>query len=130
LLSRFVDFGSRLVSKSREVYKSQSGTLKSNADLEITCTRLKSLAAPLAEASNDAALSEICKGCVEISDDLVLRLENLKVPAGHKYKRWKSFRQALKSVWQKERVQEVKQRLDDYRLQLDTLVGVSLGDDF
>jgi len=129
-IPRFVDFGSSLVSKTRDVYKSQSGALESNIELENICARLKALALPLAGSPDDEGLQEICAGCVDISNELGIRLEKLKVPPGHNHKKWKSFRQALKSVWAKERIEDIKRRLDDFRLQLDTHIRVVLRQEF
>jgi hypothetical protein len=53
------------------------------------------------------------------------KLEKLKVPEGHPHKKWKSFRQALKSVWSKEKIKEVAQRRANLRMELDTHVIMS-----
>jgi hypothetical protein len=64
--------------------------------------------------------------CVKISDALFCLLEKLKVPRDAKYRSWKSFRQALKSVWSKHEIDELSERLFVFRDQLQFRTLVSL----
>lgn len=64
--------------------------------------------------------------CVALSTELLQGLETLKVPDGHKHRRWKSFRQALKSVWSNRDIDVVANRLQLHQKELDAHVLVSL----
>jgi hypothetical protein len=71
-------------------------------------------------------MEKICEACVKLSKELVDRLEKLKVPDGHPHRKWKSFRQTLKTVWSKEKIEEVATKLAKLRTELDTHVIFSL----
>jgi hypothetical protein len=61
-----------------------------------------------------------------MSKELLVRLNQLKVEDGRKNRRWKSFRQALKSVWCKSAVDEIAKRLEYFKKELDGHILVSL----
>jgi hypothetical protein len=84
------------------------------------------MTAPLQGIQGDRILEQICSRCVEVSRELVQRLDNLKVPEDHRHKKWKSFRQALKSVLGKSKIEEIKGRLHGFRMELDTHVLLGL----
>lgn len=63
---------------------------------------------------------------IEISKELSTRLNKLKVPSGHRHKKWKSFRQALKSTASKEKIKDIKQRLEALKAELDTHVVLNI----
>jgi hypothetical protein len=136
---QFVDYSTKVVSKGKELYKSIDGALSENIELETASIRLRSLISNLQDSLRHCqqtqqgsvdpsfqALEAICKGCMEVSKELVTELEKLKVPEGHPQKKWKTFRQALKSVWSKERIKEISDRLVTLKSDLDTHVILSL----
>ena len=137
---QFIDYSTRIVSKGKELYKSADGALAENIELETASVRLQNLSRTLKDSlranqqapkegvasKNDGALETICEACVTVSKEFVDKLENLKVPEGHSHKKWKSFRQALKTVWTKEKIEEVAQRLAKLRADLDTNVLLSI----
>lgn len=137
---QFIDYSTRIVSKGKELYKSADGALAENIELETASVRLQNLSRTLKDSlranqqapkegvasKSDGALETICEACVTVSKELVDKLENLKVPEGHSHKKWKSFRQALKTVWTKEKIEEVAQRLAKLRADLDTNVLLSI----
>lgn len=71
--------------------------------------------------SSDAqVLQAICQKCEELSIDLLLRLNKLQT--GDNHRKWKSFRQAIKSVYTKAGVDALAKRFTDFR---EELVGPS-----
>lgn len=50
---------------------------------------------------------QICTKCVFICDELLARLHRLEVPDDVTHRGWKSFGQALKSVWSKGEIDEI-----------------------
>lgn len=74
---------------------------------------------------DDQALNTICDSCIEIAGELSDHLDKLKV-RGQKYRRWKSFRQALKTVWKKEAIDNLVKRLSLLRGQLEFHILASL----
>ncbi|KAI9785343.1 MAG: hypothetical protein M1839_000361 [Geoglossum umbratile] len=121
---QFVDFTSKLFSKSRELYKSASGTTAENEELGKVTRELQALCVSLASAtrtapesarrgSNDAALRELSKSCKDAADELLTALGDLK--AGGPHRRWQSFYQALRTVWKKEKIRAMEDKIASYR---------------
>jgi NACalpha-BTF3-like transcription factor len=117
---QFVDFSSRLLSKGKEYYKSGDGALVQHKDitqaaasvgqlsnrLSVSLSRLEGLKSHTFEES---ALKAIVEECKVKAQELVTTLQQLQVHGKHKV--WKSLRQALKSEWKKEKIQQMHQRL-------------------
>jgi hypothetical protein len=127
---QFLDYGIRVMSKSRELYTAVDGALSANVEIEEASARLQGLSRALSLQGSldetDAALDTICKECIVVSKDFISALEKLKVPDGEKHKKWQSFRLALKSVLGKEKIDEMADRLAKLRSELDTHVLVSV----
>ena len=105
---QFVDFTSKLISKSKEYYNSSAGALEENISLQDASDRFRSLARGLEQSSNrfsssktlnreEEALRQVVQECQELARELRGALERLKV-AGPKMK-LKSFRQDRKYLW-------------------------------
>jgi hypothetical protein len=135
---QFVDFASKIICKGKEVYASVDGVLQENMQNETVTTRLlemtKRLKKPLVQVGSSSEeeraqhhrLQQICKECSEISKELLQHLGDLKVPKGSEHRRWKSFRQALKSVWEKQAIDAMAKRLEGLRTELHTQILVVL----
>jgi hypothetical protein len=127
---QFVDFSSKIVSKGYHLYKSADGALP---ELGYVIRDLKSLNARLQypEISScltrdEQSLEDLSSQCSTIATELLGRLEKLSVEQNGRNRKWKSFRQALKSVWSKEALDEMKTTLSGYRSQLELHVLLSL----
>lgn len=130
---QFVDFSSKLVSKGYCIYQSVSGALPDNLELEaittdlsLLNTRLKTPKVSGCLTKAEQSLENLSQECANIADELLRRLEKLKVHTDAKYRKWSSFRQALKTVWNKEGVDEMPARLERLRAQLEFHILVSL----
>jgi flagellar motility protein MotE (MotC chaperone) len=131
---QFVDFSSKIVSKGRRIYLSAEGALPKNLELEVVANDLSQLAARLrTDGLNKATPSEeetslkiISDECSKIAKELLKRLDKLKVKSDAKHRGWKSLRQALKSVWNKEELDDLAERLSLFRNQLQTDILFSL----
>lgn len=126
-LFQFIDFTAKIVSKGNHLFQSANGILPENESIESTTIRLRDLAGPLQSQTptvggypEDRALKALCGECVDIAMQLLAQLEKLKVPENCNNRRWKSFRQALKSVWSKDKVDELNKRLRGLDEQLRT----------
>jgi hypothetical protein len=126
---QFVDFTSKLLSKSQRLYKSADGALVENLELEAITENLvhlnKVLTSSLAPRANEGQLhksrardsfNELIRACSQEAEQLLIVLRDLKVAPTDK--RWESFRQALKSVWKKAEIEELLERLHRYREQI------------
>jgi hypothetical protein len=119
-VAQFVQFGGSLVSKSRQIYT--NGAVRDQIECEGATTRLAELTGniksslkdleSLGNPSSDAkALGAICDNCIRLSAELLLRLETLRVDENYRHRKWKSFRQALKSVCFKNGVDSLAREL-------------------
>jgi len=137
---QFVDFGSKLVSASRELYANSqldvhAQAAKAVSDLLDYSTKLQR---PLQAATTSRALTEdeidlgrICRECNELAQTLLKRLDRLKIPAGRigRKKRkqlWPSLKVAVESLWTNEDLQAIEGRLHEYREEIDSRILRSL----
>jgi hypothetical protein len=126
-LVQFVDFLFKLVSESRGIYKSATGALNEHAFLEKIAVDLSKLSDSLPSTTLGVTGSSSLVGhdildlaaeCKDVSRRLLGALEEIKVKGSHR--RWKSFVQALKSVWKREEIEELTRRLDRIQNLLNT----------
>jgi hypothetical protein len=130
---QFVDFSSKLISKGHLIYSSANGALIENLDLEVvTCdlsqltTRLGLHEKAICCTKEDQNLEDLASRCSALAKELLDKLDRLKVDDDVKNRRWKSFRQALKTVWSKKDLDEIAARLAGFRSQLELYILVSL----
>ncbi|PMD38004.1 hypothetical protein L207DRAFT_59761 [Hyaloscypha variabilis F] len=110
-----------------------SQSLEENVDLEVVTGDLAAVAQKL--ATHGAAtlgsdgLDDICQRCTGTATELLTALEGFRV-SGQK-SRVKSVRKALKAIWGKRRVGEMRTRLEGYRdeIQFHVLVKLKYGFD-
>jgi hypothetical protein len=134
---QLVDFSRQIISKSRDLYHSGSGVLQEHAETKTVTIRLKQMTRKLRGKVRQNAngnqglyivddqaryyrLMDICEEYFKGSEELISYLGKLKVPASSENRPWKSFRQALKSVWSKPEIDAMKKRLEVLRAELDT----------
>ena len=124
---QFVDFGSKLISKSVELYQSTEGALDENLGAETATNHLKDLNEKLkndAKSTGDTTLKDLCEACDQVARELLEALDKVKVKGKHE--KWKSIRKALRSVWSKEHIEELEQRLARLRAELNLHLIVDL----
>ncbi|KAF3942195.1 hypothetical protein ABW19_dt0209715 [Dactylella cylindrospora] len=129
---QFVDFSSKLLSKAKNYH--QDGSVVEHRDLSTVTEDLKSLTIEL-EASlsripsgglsdDQKALQELCRSCLGVADELTEALKKLDLGSGSS--RWKSLRTAFKAVCGKERLAELKAKLDIFSQQIDRRLLIDL----
>lgn len=143
---QFLQFGVSLVSKTRQIHTSVLVSLPDNIDCEKVTTRLVELAEGLKYSlSNDLSaqsaslnipntikepgaetLKKVCNDCIEVSTILLERLEKLKRDEKEERRKWKSFRQALKSVWSKKDLDAISSRLLGFKQDLELHLCVEI----
>jgi hypothetical protein len=74
----------------------------------------------------DQALDAICESCIKVSEDLISKLEKLKISSDAKYRKWETFKSTFKSVRSKEKIEEIAVKLAKLRSELDSHVIISL----
>lgn len=136
---QFVDFGSKLISASKELYAKTEldvhgqAALAANDILNYTIKLRRTLNEPgtATLTEDDLALESICKGCDDLAHDLLERLNNLKVPPPKANKKeltrvWPTLSAAFQSIWTKQELLDIQTRLKDYRDQIDSRIIRSL----
>jgi hypothetical protein len=127
-LIQFIDFGLKATSKAREIHKSATGALSDNIDIEILTDDLAKVVTKLEVSSgrttgNDG-LNDICKRCTTAANHLMDALRSMKVEGDKS--NIKSTRKALKAMWGKKGVEELKNRLEGFRDEMQFHVLVDL----
>jgi hypothetical protein len=140
-VAQFIEFGCTLITKSKEIYNSTQGALLQQVEIEEATRRLVDLSERIktsthlqtnpdpsieTDVTENEALVTICQGCLSVSNQLLSKLNALKVADGQKHRGYKSFRQALKSVWSKGAVDDLAKQLNSFRDELDAHILVSL----
>ncbi|KAF2498330.1 hypothetical protein BU16DRAFT_290004 [Lophium mytilinum] len=116
---QLVSFSGICLSKTAEIYRSRTGILDTNADIELVTNHLillKDEVEASATSAGDASLIDLCTAVATTSSELLGVLETLKVQAGKT--KWKSLRKGIRSVWSKEKVLDLEHRLAFLRDQL------------
>jgi hypothetical protein len=134
---QFVDFGTKILRSSYSIYKSTSGALPVNDELEILTQDFAVLAiklrrplfadqVPMNEllTGQDLALQDLVDNCVRVADKLLTRLNGLKIQGRHQV--WRSLQQAIKSAWTQNEVKELTDTLFDYRTSIQTHIQKSI----
>lgn len=115
---QFIDFTTKIISASVDLYQSGSGAKAEYFEAESFAIHLRELADKmiLPETSGHGvfkdegkALKSIATQCREIADELLDVLQDLKVKEPHA--RWQSFYQALRSEWKQNTIEKLQQRL-------------------
>ncbi|CAN9452136.1 unnamed protein product [Alternaria sp. RS040] len=134
-VTQFVEFAIRILAKSHAIYNSANGSLveyddlsKVSGDVSVLSRKLQeSLTTTAASSSltaDDQALCDLCKGCIDVSQELTKALETLTGQG--KPGRFRSFRQALKSVWSKDDIDNLERRVKMYKEELNIRIIVGL----
>jgi len=132
-VAQFLQFAGSLVSETQEIYA--KGSLVDHIECENAAKRLDSLAKEITSSlcdldslgnpSKDAkALREICVRSSKLSQELITKLNELRVDG--KYRRWNSFRMALKSVCNKDKIEGLAAKLASCKEELNEHLVASI----
>jgi hypothetical protein len=121
---QFIDFCSSILSERRRIYQSgaessENIALKSVADsLRDFSARFKINPQNYGQTDmRDQKLSAVLVSCEGVASELLQAAQCVK-PQDGPHKKWSSFRQAIASVWQKEKLLGMKSRLSFLREQI------------
>ncbi|KAI9661135.1 MAG: hypothetical protein M1821_009462 [Bathelium mastoideum] len=126
---QFVDFGSKIISRSIEQYQSVLGTNAQHVHLESITVSLRSIAKGLSESSaadqqakkhGEDSLRLLAIRCRETADQLLAEIEKLKVDPrlSGTSRKFASLWQAFASLKEENRLAKFEQTLEQYRSQL------------
>jgi N-terminal domain on NACHT_NTPase and P-loop NTPases len=132
---QFIDFSFKIVSKASEIKQSADGVLSENFDLEIVTKDLVVINARLKDSlqppkvaivliQEQRRIYDLRERCNEVAEELLNALDKLKAKGSQG--RWKSLRQALKSVWDRDKIIDIQSRLTGLREELELRVLVDM----
>lgn len=130
---QFIELGHTLLSKSHELYHAVDGDLVEHKEAIYTLTRLNELADNLQgsidklarsrrPSREELALREIAQKCRTNAQELVATLRSFTATGDNR--KWKSFREAFKAMWGKEKVDEMLKQLNQHHQLLITYLLV------
>lgn len=123
---QLVEFSWNLLSTAHTVYTSKSGLTAEHEDLNGIADNLIKLDNDLTAVAGlgeiPDSLRVLASHCKEIAEELRQILYTLRVKYPHK--KWQSFVQAIRSVYMKDQVESLAQRLD--RLKSEMQLQISL----
>ena len=93
---QFIDFSSKVLTHSRQLYESHTGALSVNQELELVTSDLYALSQKLPAPETNTSLTheeetlrKLAVACAEISTELSTKLMGLRLNS--KLKKWQSF---------------------------------------
>ena len=117
---QFVDFSWKLLSETKGMYDSTTGTLAEYDIVEAISDDIirldDALMAPSAAGAIPEQIRNLASQCREIAQELLSALAKVKAQEPHK--KWKSFVAALRNVWRKGEIENLVRRLDRLRDQM------------
>ncbi|KAE9370087.1 hypothetical protein N431DRAFT_411184 [Stipitochalara longipes BDJ] len=124
---QFIDFGGKVLSGSLKLHK--NGWLSETNDTKIITKSLQQsiemLNQPLKQSDStsevkisqtEADLRNLATHCIEIANELIRAIT--KVELQGKRGKWDSFQAALKHVLAEEKIEKIRQRLDNFRQEI------------
>jgi ABC-type transporter Mla subunit MlaD len=119
---QFVDFGSKLLSTTKEIKQSANALDATGANLETSAQILGQLSKELASSFHAVTQDErnvniLAGDCKKVADELLTILGKLKKTTDGK--RWASFRQALRQIMAEDELDRKSKRMDGLRSQLN-----------
>lgn len=120
-LITFVDFASKVVAGTYEVYSSTTGASAENAHIDCIIGDLQDVATDLetdaiGNSKHEKALKELASKCGEVAHDLLLLLKKIKSKGSPSA--MKSLKTVLISISKQKEITELEKRLGDYRSQI------------
>lgn len=128
-LITFVEFATKIVTGTYEVYTSSEGTTITNAHINTIISDLKEVATDLetelpGKSKHERALKELASKCDKIAGELLQLLNRIRSDGNHST--WNSLKAAIVSMRKQKEIVILEKRLNDYRLQILTRLTLML----
>lgn len=121
---QLAEFTGKVLSRSQELYKSAKGALVEHEELSSVTKMFDKLLTELRvgrdrqnNASKRLELHVVVDEAQVVTNELLELLRQLASVPGTS-QRWKSIRQAVKTVWQEDKLRNLEKRVDRYREQV------------
>ncbi|KAK7745784.1 hypothetical protein SLS53_002501 [Cytospora paraplurivora] len=127
----FVQFSWDLLSGAHEIYKSMNGDTVENAHISNVIRDLQEVTDGIncdniGNSTHEKALKRLASECTDLSDELLGILKKLKRIDGNS--KWSSFRAKWKSLWKREEIASIRERLSDLRSEMILRLTAIFGD--
>ncbi|KAJ9616952.1 hypothetical protein H2200_000672 [Cladophialophora chaetospira] len=126
---QFIDFSCGIIRDAKEMYRSNHGSKSGLVELQGVAESLARLSSTFIEDSpvESADVKQSAKReihtlaalCKAIADELIATIQSLQVREGS-HRKWQSFRQALNTVWKKDKIVSLEKRLEMARSHLSS----------
>lgn len=137
---QFTDFAIKILATGHELYNSPKRSSAANEEIERTTLYISHLVAKIQRSSNQdgrageltgdkQSLSDICGVCVTIANEILKRLEGLKVKGDNCSIR-RVLQAALRQTWEARELQSLAKRLERIKSTLQFDILISLQDEF
>ncbi len=118
---QIVDFGAKILSKANEITRrgktiDQKALTDITQDLEKACKNLGQSLGPAGHDPDDNPIANLGIECQAVAAELLTALKKLSGVVGQS--KWRSFRQAMLTIWRAEHIEVLERRLDGFRQQL------------
>ncbi|KAF2263129.1 hypothetical protein CC78DRAFT_497371 [Lojkania enalia] len=130
---QFVDFAGKLLSGSTRLYKSADGRFEDHADLHTITQTLSKLSGDLqrppkydSPSQHIQELRDLCRDASLVAEELIEKLNSIKLQSDKSRTRWRSGLQALRSLLVQERIDNLQERVNRFRQQLTLSLVVIL----
>jgi hypothetical protein len=124
-IAQFLDYARQLISHSKEIYSSLSGSLDEHQALKLIIADIKNLAQESQPASSIQPLDadklgfrKLAAECEPLADKLLGILEDLEVPNDARFRRVQAVRQTIRGVAKKKDIQDLQRRIADIDVRL------------
>ncbi|KAK4161515.1 hypothetical protein QBC43DRAFT_189361, partial [Cladorrhinum sp. PSN259] len=129
----FVDFASKLLSGTYDVYTGSSSLEPTGKDLKSISNSLHSLrkdletntargSASKANSQIDIEIQRLVQECQTIVDSLISIIDKVCQHEGTGPSVWSSFKEALATLWKNKEIQELQKQLEGHQRQLELLM--------
>ncbi len=125
-ICQLLDFSSKLVSDTLEIYRSVDGASSVNSELQTITEDLTRFCGALAgpesrideqqATKSELALVPLARSCKALGEQFLSLLNSLKVKARHQ--KFESVRQALRSAWKEKEILDYQNRLKSFRAEI------------
>jgi hypothetical protein len=117
----FIDFASKIVTGTYEIYQSANGTTEENEHVTNIIENLHDAAADLdsdllGKTKHERALKDLASKCEKLSDELLGFLQKLAAPGNHST--WQSLKVTIRNMRKEKEVIGMEKRLSEYRSQI------------
>ena len=133
---QFVEFGTRLLSRAAELYRSTVGPLSVHDEIALVTADLQGLIVRLRQQACEYGMNaqdgdqwerfrKICDEAANVADELVSRIGRLKVKGG-KHRKIQSIQQAIRTLWSEDEITRLQVRLSALKEALKDRVLLSI----